>query len=77
MTDYILLSGEWDVYKIRSWFRDHVVDLITSLRVPCEESGEDKHIWLYSAYGIYSVKSGYSVIFASNAGSRNPRWRHI
>ena len=55
------VSKQWEVGLLQGLFSSQEVELIMSIPL-CRTYVEDKLIWLYTASGTYTVKSGYKFL---------------
>ncbi|XP_072064218.1 uncharacterized protein [Arachis hypogaea] len=60
LTDFLSVSGDWDVAKLKSWLPDLVVQKILAMSPPSTWKEGDHIAWANSADGVFSLKSAYN-----------------
>ncbi|RYR24810.1 hypothetical protein Ahy_B02g058355 isoform H [Arachis hypogaea] len=59
LTDFLFVSGDWEVDKIKDWLPDDVVSKIAVIPPPSPWKDKDQIAWALTSDGCFKLKSAY------------------
>ncbi|RYR44728.1 hypothetical protein Ahy_A08g041008 isoform B [Arachis hypogaea] len=62
LTDFLLVSGAWDINKLKEWLPDDTVHKIISMSPLSPWKQEDHIAWAATSDGTFSLKTAYQAI---------------
>ncbi|XP_074304872.1 uncharacterized protein LOC141639712 [Silene latifolia] len=83
LSEFLLPSGDWNPFMVFRYFSSSCAKKIVAMEPP-DQNFDDFLYWKYTEDGTYSVKSGYSILWAASPAAQCIRsfvhtfpWKHV
>ncbi|CAN1762528.1 Putative ribonuclease H protein At1g65750 [Linum perenne] len=70
-------EGNWDWSFLTNALPPHLVDQVAGMQPPSPNSGEDELIWGPDPKGLFSIKSAYEILAATDRSNSDQRWKSV
>ena len=75
--DYVNNNREWDWNCFASYLMNAIILSIASIRVPCDEDGDDFLYWGTSKTGHFTIKYAFDLVDGHRWDEDHPKWKVV
>ena len=75
--DYVNNNREWDWNCFAPYLPSAIIFSIASMRVPCDEDGDDFLYWGASKTGNFTIKSAFDLVEGHRWEEEHPKWKVV
>ncbi|CAN1292925.1 Putative ribonuclease H protein At1g65750 [Linum perenne] len=70
-------AGNWDWNFLKGFLPLRFVEQVAGMKPPSPDSGDDELIWGPDPKGLFSIKSAYEILAATDRSNSDQRWKAV